>query len=233
MSDSSPNPGPLARHSLSAAELKELLGAERKGEAFLAYRDGEQTLRFFGLGEGEGSSATIGRRGEANLVLRWDGEVSGLHAELHRVGGEVTIVDDGLSTNGTYVNGERVVGRRRLRDGDELRVGQTMLVYRAAQATLVDRTVAASEPVTVPLTEMQRKVLIALCRPYRDGRYATPATNREIAAEVFLGVDAVKLHLRAMFGKFGLGELAQNQKRAALAEQALRSGAVTRRELEG
>lgn len=233
MSDSPPNAGPLTRHSLSAAELKELLGAERKGEAFLAYRDGEQTLCFFGLGGGEsGMSATIGRRGEADLALRWDGEVSGLHAELHRVGGEVTILDDGLSTNGTYVNGERVVGRRRLRDGDEVRVGQTMLAYRAAQATLVDRTVAASEAVTVPLTEMQRKVLIALCRPYRDGGYATPATNREIAAEVFLGVDAVKLHLRAMFGKFGLGELPQNQKRAALVEQALRSGAVTRRELE-
>lgn len=233
MNDSPPSAGPLARHALSAAELKELLGVERRGDAFLAYRDGEGALRFFGLGDGEGKSATIGRRGEADLVLRWDGEVSGLHAELHRVGGEVTIADDGLSTNGTYVNGERVLGRRRLRDGDEVRVGRTTPAYRAAQATLVDRTVAASEPASVPLTEMQRKVLIALCRPYRDGGYATPATNREIAAEVFLGVDAVKLHLRAMFGKFGLGELPQNQKRAALAEQALRSGAVTRRELEG
>lgn len=233
MAEPSPNAAPLAKHSLSAAELKDLLATERGGDAFLAYRDGEGTLRFFGLGGGERASATIGRRGESDLVLRWDGEVSGLHAELHRVGGETTIVDDGLSTNGTYVNGERTVGRRRLRDGDEIRVGRTALAYRAAQATLVDRTVAASEAVAVPLTETQRKVLIALCRPYRDGSYATPATNREIAAEVFLGVDAVKLHLRAMFAKFGLGELQQNQKRAALAEQALRSGAVTQRELEG
>jgi len=107
-----------------------------------------------------------------------------------------------------------------------------MLEYRAAQATLVDETVAASELAVVPLTEMQRRVLISLCRPYRDGAYATPATNREIAGELFLSVDAVKLHLRAMFAKFGLGELAQNQKRAALAEQALRSGAITHRDLE-
>lgn len=223
---------PLAKHSLSAAELKQLLAVERTGEAFLAFRDGEQVLRFFPFGGGERTVATVGRRAEADLPLRWDGEVSGLHLELHRVGGEVTIVDDGLSTNGSYVNGERISGRQRLRDGDQIRVGRTTLEYRAAPATLLDETVAAGEQVTVPLTDMQRQVLIALCRPYRDGVYATPATNREIAGELFLSVDAVKLHLRAMFGKFGLGELAQNQKRAALAEQALRSGAITYRELE-
>src|SRR5581483_6211774 len=120
----------------------------------------------------------------------------------------------------------------RLRDGDEIRVGQTKLSYRAAQATLLDETAAASGPAAVALTESQRKVLIALCRPYRDGGYATPATNREIAAELFLSVDAVKLHLRAMFAKFGLGDLPQNQKRAALVEQALRAGAVVPRDLD-
>ena len=151
---------------------------------------------------------------------------------MHRVGGELTIVDDGLSTNGTYVNGERISARQRLRDGDLIRVGRTMLEYRAAQTTLVDETVAASEQAVVRLTDMQRQVLIALCRPYRDGAYATPATNREIAGELFLSIDAVKLHLRAMFAKFGLGELAQNQKRATLAEQALRSGTITHRDLE-
>jgi hypothetical protein len=222
---------PLAKHSLSASELKELLGVERKGEAFLAFRDGEEVLRFFTFDSDERAIATVGRRAEADLALRWDSEVSALHVELHRVGGEVTIVDDGLSTNGTHVNGERISARRRLRDGDLIRVGRTMLEYRAAHATLVDETVAASGPAAVRLTDMQRQVLIALCRPYRDGAYATPATNREIAGELFLSVDAVKLHLRAMFAKFGLGELAQNQKRAALAEQALRSGVITHRDL--
>jgi DNA-binding CsgD family transcriptional regulator len=232
MPEHSVGAGPLARHSLSASELKQLLAVERTGEAFLAFRDGEQVLRFFTPAGGERASATVGRRAESDLPLSWDGEVSGLHAELHRAGGELTIVDDGLSTNGTYVNGERVSGRQRLRDGDHIRVGRTTLEYRAAQATLVDETVAASEPVAVQLTAQQRQVLIALCRPYRDGAYATPATNRQIAGELFLSVDAVKLHLRALFGKFELGELPQNRKRAALAEHALRSGAITRRELE-
>src|ERR1041385_3845356 len=123
----SPNAGPLARHSLSAAELKALLAAERRGEAFLAYRDGDGAMRFFAFDEPARAAVTVGRRGEADLALRWDGEISALHAEMHSAGGEVTIVDDGLSTNGTYVNGERVAGRRRLRDGDQIRVGQTTL----------------------------------------------------------------------------------------------------------
>ena len=38
------------------------------------------------------------------------------------------VVDLG-STNGTYVNGERVNGRRRLHEGDRLQVGDTELEY--------------------------------------------------------------------------------------------------------
>ena len=81
------------------------------------------------------------------------------------------------------------------------------------------------------LTDTQRRVLVALCRPYRDGDFATPATNQQIAEELFLSVDAVKMHLRTLFGKFALGDLPQNQKRARLAETALQSGAVSRHEL--
>ena len=80
-----------------------------------------------------------------DLAIPWDREVSGVHAELQRVGGEWTIVDDGLSTNGTYVNGVRVSGRQRLRDGDRVRIGRTVLAYRAAQATGVGETVVARD----------------------------------------------------------------------------------------
>jgi pSer/pThr/pTyr-binding forkhead associated (FHA) protein len=232
MPEQSFSTGPLAKHSLSASELKELLGVERTGEAFLAFRDGEQVLRFFTFGGGERTIATVGRRAEADLLLRWDGEVSGLHAELHRVGGELTIVDDGLSTNGTYVNGQRVGGRQRLRDGDRIRIGRTILAYKAARSVEVQETVpAGEEPALQRLTETQRRVLIALCRPYRDGGFASPATNQQIAAEVFLSVDAVKMHLRTLFGKFELGELAQNQKRARLAECVLQFGVISQRDL--
>ena len=95
----------------------------------------------------------------------------------------------------------------------------------------MQETVAAGDLPTIELTDTQRRVLVALCRPYRDGNYATPATNQQIADEIFLSVDAVKMHLRTLFGKFALAELPQNQKRARLAEQALQFGVISPREL--
>jgi hypothetical protein len=231
MSSQPSNPGdPLAPHSLSASELKELLDTERAGEAFLAFRDEDGHLRFFSARD-RGETSTMGRRAETDLSIAWDTEVSALHAELHHIGGEWTIVDDGLSTNGTYVDGKRIGGRQRLRDGDRIRVGQTVLVYRAAQMTDVGETASAAARPEFQLTDMQRRILVALCRPYRDGDFETPARNQEIAAELFLSVDAVKMHLRTLFGKFELGDLPQNQKRAKLVESALQSGVISRREL--
>jgi len=221
---------PLARHSLSAAEMKALLARESSGAAFLAFRDADGSLHFFSAGEDRDVS-TIGRRGETDVCCAWDPQVSGLHAELHHSGGEWTVVDDGLSTNGTFVDEKRVLGRHRLRDGDRVRVGNTVLAYRAAQRAALGETVVAAAKPDIQLTDTQRRVLVSLCRPYRDGDFATPATNQEIAAELCLGVDAVKMHLRTLFGKFGLGDLPQNQKRARLAETALQSGVISRREL--
>jgi len=231
MASRDPSDGdPLAPHSLSAQELKEMLAAERAGQAMLAFRDEQGRLRMFFPGAGRDSS-TLGRRAEVDLSIPWDSEVSGLHAELHHLGGEWTVVDDGLSTNGTYVNGQRISGRQRLRDGDRVRVGRTILAYKAAQEAGTQRTVAAASPPSLELTDTQRRVLIALCRPYRDGSFATPATNQDVAAEVFLSVDAVKMHLRTLFAKFELGELPQNQKRAKLAENALQFGVISHRDL--
>lgn len=222
---------PLARHSLSPGELKELLAAERTGEPFLALRDRQGRLVFFATGGGQ--THTLGRREEVDLSIDWDEEVSGLHAELQCLGGEWAIQDDGLSTNGTYVNAKRVNGRQRLRDGDRVRVGRTVLVFRCGSPVQVAATaVAAKEATLQELTETQRRVLIALCRPFHGGdSFATPATNQQIAEEVHLGVDAVKMHMRALFAKFELGELAQNEKRARLAECALHYGVISRREL--
>ena len=224
---------PLAPHSVSASELKELLARERSGDAFVVLRDAEGALRFFPVGGEQPGTfiATVGRRTQTDISIEWDSEVSGVHAELHELAGELTIVDDGLSTNGTFVNGERITGRQRLRDEDRIRVGRTIMVYRAAQATLVGETALADARPVIELTATQRRVLIALCRPYAGGQFATPATNQEIAAELFLSTEAVKTHLRMLFAKFALGDLPQNQKRARLAELALQSGSISLRDL--
>jgi len=217
-------------HRASAAELKEQIEAERRGAPFVVLRDGEDRQRIVAL---EGDRLTVGRTDGADVALDWDGEVSRVHAELQPVGGAWTLVDDGLSRNGTFVNGERVTGRRRLQDGDVLRFGGVSAVYRepAHEGAGAETALAADVPDT-SLTDTQRTVLIALCRPYRDGSpYATPATNQDIADEVFLSVDAVKTHLRTLFAKFGVEDLPQNQKRVKLVELALQSGAITPRDL--
>jgi hypothetical protein len=85
----------------------------------------------------------------------------------------------------------------------------------------------AEPPNDVRLTETQLGILAALCRPIAAGNsYATPATNQKIAEEVFLGVDAVKGHLRTLYRKFGIEGLPQNQKRARLVELAIEGGYV-------
>src|ERR687890_95056 len=105
---------PLAPHAASPAELKERLEAERRGVPFLLYRNEESRQHTQEL---EGDRVTVGRRPEADLALTWDSEVSRLHAVLERVAGEWTVVDDGLSANGTFLGGDRITGRRRLTDG--------------------------------------------------------------------------------------------------------------------
>ncbi|MBA2421542.1 MAG: FHA domain-containing protein [Thermoleophilaceae bacterium] len=217
-------------HRASAAELKDQIEAERLGTPFVVVRDGDDRQRIVSL---SGERLTVGRARDADLSLDWDHEVSRVHAELVRIGGAWTISDDGLSRNGSYVNAERITGRRRLQDGDVLRFGATTAVFRApsAAATVAETALAEDVP-DATLTATQKSVLVALCRPYGDGgAYATPAPNQQIAGEVFLSVDAVKTHLRTLFAKFGVEDLPQNQKRVKLVERALQSGAITPRDL--
>jgi FHA domain-containing protein/regulatory LuxR family protein len=216
----------------SAPELKAQIEAERVGRPFLVLRDGGGEQRIVAIEPGA-SELWVGRGGAADVQLGWDEEVSALHAQIEVVRDECTLVDDGLSRNGSFVNEERVHGRRLLRDGDALRFGRTAVLYRRPGEGAPESTVIAGEVVAAAsVSPAQRKVLVALCRPYKDGAdFATPATNSEIGAELHLSVDAVKTHMRALFEKLGVGELPQNQKRVALAERALQTGIVSRREL--
>jgi pSer/pThr/pTyr-binding forkhead associated (FHA) protein len=215
----------------SPREVKAQLDAERRGRPFLAYRGEDGTLLTLELDRGD-SPVTIGRRPDNDVPLGWDGEVSRLHAEVVAVGRDWVLVDDGLSRNGTYVNGERVAGRRRLRNGDRLCFGETPVLFHApGQGASLATTVVTAGRGDVLLSEAQRKVLVSLCRPLGDSPYATPATNKEISDEVHLSVDAVKAHLRVLFDRFGLDDLPQNQKRARLAALALVNGVVRQHEL--
>ena len=177
---------------------------------------------------------TVGRSAQADIALIWDDEVSRLHAAIEWMGTHWTILDDGLSRNGTFVNGERLAGRRSLRAGDRIRIGGALLTFYEFGGGLDDvtRVASGSLPTVRSLTETQRSVLVALCRPYKhNASFATPASNQQIAGELYLSVDAIKTHLRALFAKFGVEDLPQNQKRVRLAELAIQSGIISERDL--
>jgi class 3 adenylate cyclase len=72
----------------------------------------------------------IGRLPDNDLALVWDGDVSRRHAHVARTPTGWILVDDG-SRNGCYVNGERVAGQSPLSDGDVLRFGDTVVLFRA------------------------------------------------------------------------------------------------------
>jgi len=219
------NDAPGSPSARSGGEVKARLDAERLGRPFLVMRDGAGGQHIVGL-DAPGT-LTIGRSDQADVTVGWDGEVSRLHAQLESSAGEWLIADDGLSRNGTFVNGQRVAGRRRLADGDVIRVGATVMLFRSPRAVAAP-TVRGSVGVTIEqLNETQRKVLVALCRPYAGAQHlAAPASNQQISEELFLSLDAVKANLRTMYQLFGVARLPQNQKRAQLAERAITWGLV-------
>jgi pSer/pThr/pTyr-binding forkhead associated (FHA) protein len=220
---------PHALHRATPAELKARIEAERRERPFLLYRDAGGAQQILDLGERE--RLTIGRATTNALALPWDSEVSRVHASLERLGDEWTLVDDGRARNGSFIDGERVSGRVRLRDGDAIGLGRTVVVFRSPSGRESLRTATSQEHVAPVITDAQRRVLVALCRPYGDSSFAIPASNRQIADELVLGVETIKTHMRALFEAFELGDLPQHHKRAALAQRALASGLVGWRDL--
>jgi pSer/pThr/pTyr-binding forkhead associated (FHA) protein len=216
---------PLDPHSARPAELAARIQAERRGEPFLLYRDGEGRQVILEL-PGHRDRVTLGRRASSDVALAWDPEVSRLHAELERIGADWVVCDEGLSHNGTFVNNERLQGRRRLRSGDILALGRTLIAFCVPAQTSPSATRTSLQGAAIEVSPAQLRVLQALCRPPADQRYAAPASNREIADELFLSVETVKSTLGRLFELFGLETLPQNQKRAALAAAALERGIV-------
>ena len=214
------------------ASQPERSATERVSAPFLVYRDAEGAEAVLDL-HADSQRVTIGRRASNALTLGWDTKVSRVHAALERVGDDWVLADDGLSHNGTYLNGRRLMSRRRLADGDVIGVGRTQIVFRdPAEHTASGATEPDYDPrLGELLTSGQREVLVALCRPFKTSEFAGPASNRDIAGDLGVSVDSVKSTLRGLFALFGLDGLPQNQKRASLALQAMRSGLVTRRDL--
>ena len=177
-----------------------------------------------------GDRVTVGKGAENDVALTGDPTASRLHAVLERFPAGWCLTDVG-SSNGTYLNGERIWAQQRLRHGDEMRIGRTRLLFR--NSADVGQTVTQTEARPPVLTNRERDVLVVLCRPLLDrDLFTEPATIREIAADLVVSEAAVKQHLAHLFDKFEVGE-EQSHRRTRLANEAIRRGAVSLADLRG
>jgi predicted component of type VI protein secretion system len=170
-----------------------------------------------------GDRITIGKAAENDISLADDAAASHLHAVLERFPAGWCVTDLG-SSNGTWVNGHRVLALHRVRHGDEVRIGHSRLLVRDSDAPPEVTTDVEEAPPS--LTPRERDVLVALCRPLLDrDMFTQPAPTRAIAEELVVTPAAVKQHLANLYDKFGItGEEAD--RRVTLANEALRRGAV-------
>ncbi|MFN2594553.1 MAG: FHA domain-containing protein, partial [Actinomycetota bacterium] len=90
-----------------------------------------------------GDELLLGRDVLTQANLSEDEKASRQHARIRRDEKGQFVIEDLNSTNGTYVNGERVSSPRVLRSGDEVRIGSTSL-------TVVDPRATSAEPTSRP-----------------------------------------------------------------------------------
>lgn len=122
------------------------------GQYQLTIRSGPNPGTVYAL---DGDQLTIGRDSSNEIAVN-DAEVSRRHARLTFQGGKYVLEDMG-STNGTFVNGQRLTGPRVLKSGEVISLGeQIVFVYEAVNsadpgATIVSpRSVPEARPVSTP-----------------------------------------------------------------------------------
>ncbi|MDL1911124.1 FHA domain-containing protein [Chloroflexi bacterium CFX6] len=103
----------------------------------------------------EGDQLNVGRDSSNDITIN-DAEVSRRHARLTFQGGKYVLEDLG-STNGTFVNGQRLAGPRVLKAGEVVSFGeQIVLVFEVTTtdpgATMVSPRAAAVPSISRPLT---------------------------------------------------------------------------------
>lgn len=177
-----------------------------------------------------GQRVTVGKLLTSVISLDQDATVSRVHAVLENFGCSWSIRDLG-SRNGTYVNGEKLISERVLRSGDELRLGHSRLIFwqatQADEAPDDDHTESDERVQLRRLTPRELDVLVALCRPLVSGdHFAQPASIQRMASELVVTEAAIKQHLQNLYEKFGVPT--EGGRRVALANEAVRRGAVSR-----
>jgi hypothetical protein len=112
---------PAAGGSAQAPRRDDARYAGRRITGFLITFDRSPDGRFFVLREGRNM---IGRGADCDVVVDDDENVSSEHAIILCRNGR-TVIDDEKSMNGTFLNGDDVMEKIDVKDGDVVRLGKT------------------------------------------------------------------------------------------------------------
>src|SRR3954468_962936 len=92
----------------------------------------------------------VGRSTPGLGSLGGDSEISRVHARIYHDASGQLIVEDRGSTNGTFVNGNRIAAATPLKPGDQLRVGQHTMTVEGGAADAGATSVGNGIPAPVP-----------------------------------------------------------------------------------
>ena len=104
---------------------REIIPASELAHYLVVNKEGETTMARIELGD---EPITIGRDARQSLVLV-DTKVSRVHARVSLIKGDVVVEDLG-STNGTFLNGQRISKPVKLKDGRTLGIGNHLVTYQ-------------------------------------------------------------------------------------------------------
>jgi predicted component of type VI protein secretion system len=138
----------------------------------------------------EGEQLTIGRDSTNGVAIN-DAEISRKHARLMFQGGKYVLEDLG-STNGTFVNGQRLAGPVVLKPGDVVSLGEQIVLMYDAIAADAGATMAVSRR-AVQQSAPQPIYSSAPASPPPAAAYSAPppAAKKTNMAPIFIGVGAL------------------------------------------
>jgi DNA-binding NtrC family response regulator len=174
---------------LTAADTRTVEPVGRARAVLVVYSGGESTSRVVEVPDG--AQLTVGRARTATIVV--DSErVSRIHARILRKGAEISVEDAG-SRNGTWVNGELIVGSRTLASGDEIVVGPATLLVSVTSRVVAGPRIESSR-------RLDETLAAEVDRGKRFGRVFSLLMVRVDGepAEIDAAIDRVSARLRPM-----------------------------------
>jgi len=164
---------------------------------------------------------TLGRADSNNLPIK-DDAVSRVHASVERIAGQYVLRDLG-SSNGTLVNGERIIADRTLHPDDAITIGHTRIVFRGAADDLAETRII---PVRTAAGQVDRVTLIMLCRALATaGQPDEPITRQRLAESLSQSETQLEEHLEGLYSQLGLDDRSARSPEG-LAAEAIRQRVV-------